>query len=259
MKTCLVACISVCTISMSTSEPIVLNPGSNSLEQLQRHGLVAQDQAIRLHLGCGQKKYPEYINIDFPDSEHTLQKTVAADAFADIRTLRFPAGSVTEIRSHHVFEHFDRPTALALLSAWYEWLALDGLLLIETPDFHKSIEMILDPAYSYEQKQSIIRHIFGSHEAAWALHYDGWYQEKFTYILTMLGFEIVTIEKSEWHLTASIAITARKVQHNEPEQTMKTVAKILSQALVDLSSDELTLFALWLEKYASAYQQQRVS
>jgi len=87
-------------------------------------------QGIKLHLGCGETYLPGYINIDFPPSQHTVQKQPKADLYADIRQLSYPSESVEEIRLHHVFEHFDRPTALRLLIDWYEWLKEGGSRII---------------------------------------------------------------------------------------------------------------------------------
>jgi len=113
-------------------------------------------------------------------SEHTVQTVVGADIFADISILNFPSCSVDEIRSHHVFEHFNRSVALALLCKWHQWLKIGGTLIVETPDFEASINSLVSSRYNYHQKQVIIRHIFGSHENYWAIHCDGGTKKSFT-------------------------------------------------------------------------------
>jgi predicted SAM-dependent methyltransferase len=70
---------------------------------------------IKLHLGCQEKYLEGYVNIDLPQSEHTVRKA-KVDVYADVRTLSYPVGSVDEVRSHHLLEHFSRQEALLLLA-----------------------------------------------------------------------------------------------------------------------------------------------
>jgi hypothetical protein len=81
---------------------------------------------IKLHLGCSQKYLESYTNIDFPLTEHSVQTKSIADEHHDILGLSYPVGSIDEVRLHHVFEHFDRPTACALIASWGTWLKEDG-------------------------------------------------------------------------------------------------------------------------------------
>ena len=81
---------------------------------------------MKLHLGCGHYYLEGYTNVDYPPSEHSVQQSIKADLFCDLATLRYAAGSVDEIRLHHVFEHFPRPAALALLCRWRDWLVPGG-------------------------------------------------------------------------------------------------------------------------------------
>lgn len=147
----------------------------------------------RLHLGCGETYLDGYTNIDYPQSEHTVA-SVKADEYKDLRTLSYPSGTIDEIRNHHVLEHFSRGETLGLLINWRRWLKVGGILFMETPDFEESARDFLEA--DEKSRDSIIRHIFGSQEAAWALHYDGWYEEKYRRVLGELGFEIIKIIKT---------------------------------------------------------------
>lgn len=102
----------------------ITNINDSPLEELRASGLWKEGQPLRLHLGCGEQRLEGYVNIDYPPSEHTVQTKTGADIFADITTLNFPTHSVDEIRLHHVFEHFDRATALALLIKWHSCLKI---------------------------------------------------------------------------------------------------------------------------------------
>lgn len=246
--------VAIATTSISTifSQPH-LNPTENALEQLARENLWSPSIPLRLHLGCGENKFKEYVNIDFPPSEHTVQTNLGADIFANLTIAHFPEQSVKEIRSHHVFEHFDRQTALALLCKWHQWLEIDGLL-IETPDFEASIKMLVNPRYSYQQKQSILRHLSGSHEASWAIHCDGWYKDKFYRVLTALGFEEITFELTEWQLTRNIIVRAKKKHSRAPKVLHNAACQVLRDSMVDTSSSEEKLWQLWCSQFNALFQ-----
>lgn len=225
----------------------------NTFEQLQNFALIFQGKPIRLHLGCGENHLHGYINIDFPILEHTVQLKSGADIFCDITKLSFPEKSIHEIRSHHVFEHFDRPSALALLCAWHQWLELDGVLVIETPDFFHSIQMLVGQNYTYEQKQIVLRHIFGSHEAQWAIHCDGWYQEKFEHILQKLGYKVVKVEKKSWQLLRNITIIARKVEEKSSLALLNIAKDLLKESMVDHSLSEQHILDIWYKCFSEKF------
>jgi len=67
-----------------------------------------------------------------------------------------------------------RPIACALISAWYFWLKPKGVLHIEVPDLYKTALVVYNPFRSYNKKMVAIRHIFGAHEASWAVHCEGY-------------------------------------------------------------------------------------
>lgn len=203
---------------------------------------------FKLHLGCGQTHFNGYLNIDFPPSEHTVQTVSPADVYADITKLIAQEQSVDEIRSHHLFEHFDRSMALSLLCKWHLWLKPGGTLVIETPDFEETAKIVLSSSYSYAQKQISMRHIFGSHEAHWAIHCDGWYQEKFTHILSTIGYNDITIQKNSWNkLIPNVTVQAKKIATITAEELTSRAKKILREYMVD-SGDE-SMWQVWCANF----------
>lgn len=219
----------------------------NIIQQLRKKGLLHTNQPLRLHLGCGQNHFDGYINIDYPPSEHNIIR-VKADIYADIKSLDFPSESVDEIRLHHVFEHFNRGNALALLVRWHEWLKVGGKLHIETPDVLGSAKMLASNV-SYKIKQGILRHIFGSHEADWAYHYDGWYEDKFRRILSSLGFE-VTCHNSQWQrepYLANVEVFAIKRRSMSREQLLTVCDQLLLDSKVDDIPAERKMHEIWMK------------
>ncbi len=207
------------------------------------------DKRLKLHLGCGETYFPGYINVDFPPSRHSVQQHSKADIFADLSQLHYPSGTVDEIRLHHVFEHFERPVALRLLIDWYGWLKEGGQLIIETPDFHRCVREYLRSQALGDQLR-ILRHLFGSHEATWAVHYDGWYRERFTKVLTALGYQDLEFTTGEWQGTYNITVigTKRSPVVSKANQ-IDRVRDILRLSLVDDSPTETRMLQTWMEQF----------
>ncbi|MFN3307176.1 MAG: class I SAM-dependent methyltransferase, partial [Candidatus Kapaibacteriota bacterium] len=220
----------------------------NILEKLYRLGLWSEEKSLRLHLGCGENYLESYVNIDFPPEKHTVMR-VKADIYQDITRLQFPSESVDEVRLHHVFEHFDRVTALALLIKWSEWLKIGGKLHIETPDIEGCAKIIVSNA-PFNQKQAIIRHLFGSHEASWAYHLDGWSVEKFNTILTKFGFEV---SSRTWHwqrypYLPNVEVLAKKINNFSRQELLGKAKEILYDYIVDNKAEsELKMFNIWVK------------
>lgn len=207
------------------------------------------NEPLKLHLGCGEVYLPGYVNVDFPKSRHSVQQHSKADIFADLSQLHYPTGAVDEIRLHHVFEHFERPVALRLLIDWYGWLKEGGQLIIETPDFRRCIqEYLRNPSLGDQLK--ILRHLFGSHEASWAVHYDGWYRERFTHVLTALGYRNLRFTTGEWQGTYNITVTGTK--GSPPVSRAEQVGQareLLRLSLVDGSPTEMRMLQTWMEQF----------
>jgi len=204
----------------------------------------------KLHLGCGDVYLPGYSNIDYPPSEHTVQQNTKVDLYADLTKLQYEPKSIAEIRLHHVFEHFTRPVACGLLAAWQSWLKPGGILRIEVPNFKRTALILLNPFLYQHSKTVALRHIFGSHEAPWAVHCEGWTTNRLTGILKNVGFEILKINKTSWKGTYNFEIIARKkgadLSKTDLDEKVKT---FLADYLVDLSKSELKLLDIWMDIY----------
>ena len=148
---------------------------------------------MKLHLGCGLHYLEGYINVDYSNN-NIPGLVVKTDQFADILDLAYPEETIEEIRLHHVLEHFSRPVALALICRWRDWLQAGGLLRLETPDILESARLLVSRSVPYDEKQQVLRHLFGSHQAPWAVHQDGWYKDRFEASLKALGFERLRFE-----------------------------------------------------------------
>ncbi len=208
------------------------------------------ENSRRLHLGCGQIYLPGYVNIDFPQSRHTVQKDTKVDLYADINKLRYKPNSIDEIRLHHVFEHFERPVACALLVSWRSWLTKGGRLRIEVPDFDRTALNVVNLFSSFRTKAVALRHIFGSNEASWAVHYEGWSTDRLKRILEVIGFRVGKVKKNSWKGTYNIDITATKTASlfKETDYFQRT-KEYLGNFLLDGSDGEKRILDVWMQKY----------
>ena len=204
----------------------------------------------KLHLGCGERYLQGYHNIDFPPVEHTVQIYTRVDEYADILKLRYPAGSIEEVRLHHVFEHFSRPVACALIAAWWSWLRPRGLLHIEVPDFDLTAWAVLNPFLSERARHVALRHIFGSQEAAWALHQEGWSPRRLKQLLVSMGFDDIKIAKNSYQGTYNFEILAMKSRTDLSKQDFEQLAQaFLSKYNVNDTSTEERMLEAWMEIY----------
>lgn len=203
-----------------------------------------------LHLGCGENYLEGYINIDLPPSKQTVMHS-KPDLYADLKEIRFPPKSIALIRSHHVFEHFDRPVALAMLIEWYGWLKTNGILIIETPDFEKAARRVLSAQTANDERFATLRHIFGSHEASWAYHLDGWFKSKFIHSLERLGYqEIETLQYTD-RMLDNILVKARKRSPMlDVSQQLERADDLLAESLVSAKYEQ-PLLRVWKSKLRS--------
>ena len=100
---------------------------------------------IQLHLGCGSKRLPGYVNID-------ILPGPAVDVQSDLRKLSYEPGSVDLIYSCAAIEHFGRHEWVDVLRYWGSLLKAGGILRLSTADFdacvveymeHKNLPQLL--------------------------------------------------------------------------------------------------------------------
>ena len=207
---------------------------------------------LKLHLGCGEVHLDGYLNIDYPPTSHTVQTKSAADEYHDLLELSYPANFIEEIRLHHVFEHFPRAVALGLLAGWWSWLKGDGLLRIEVPDFERTARAMLNPLSSPKARFVGLRHIFGSQEAHWAVHKEGWSARQLRDVLRCFSYRIEKVDKNTWRGTYNVEIFARKEAGQITRLDFEHAArKWLSKYIVDDSPSELQMLDVWMVQYRS--------
>lgn len=84
---------------------------------------------IKLHLGCGKRDFPGFINVDLADFPHIQHRRAVNDLSP------FENESVDLIYASHVFEYFSLAEAPTVLAEWRRVLKMDGVLKLAVPDF----------------------------------------------------------------------------------------------------------------------------
>jgi|GEM_PF-786031 len=238
---------------LGNDQPGVASSGTD-LEKLQDQGLWQEGQPLRLHLGCGEQHFDGYVNVDYPADQHNVM-AVKADYQANITQLHFPPQSVDEIRLHHVFEHFNRVTALAMLIKWQQWLKIGGKLHIETPDLMGSAEILVSN-HSWPVKMGTVRHLAGDQAASWAYHVDHWFPERYQHTLKLLGFGQVETQTTRWpqppHL-CNVHAVGIKTEIFNTEQLLVAGDALLWESTV--APVEKPTHAVWTRQLRAVLQQ----
>jgi hypothetical protein len=205
---------------------------------------------LKLHLGCGQNYLDGYTNIDYPSSEHTVQDRFVADRLEDITELRFDSSTIYEVRLHHVFEHFRRSQAAAMIACWNSWLVDGGKLHIEVPDLGAASQVIFNPFSCRKAKAVAERHLFGSQEAKWAIHYEAYDKSLMGLLLNIFGFEIINVRRTIWKGTHNLHVIGKKVKSIPTSDNAIILGReYLKNFLVDQSDGEMKMIDIWMDVF----------
>jgi len=144
---------------------------------------------IKLHLGCGNKKIPGYINIDMINAD-------AVDAITDIRFLHdYKKNSVDVIYACHVLEHISRLEYKNVLARWREILKPGGILRISIPDLKKWFLYCL----KVNNFRLMLGAPYGQQNNDFNLHRMGWTEQTIKEDLLEIGFSEVI--NYDWNKT----------------------------------------------------------
>ncbi|MBS1651507.1 MAG: hypothetical protein JSU07_05790 [Bacteroidetes bacterium] len=203
---------------------------------------------MKIHLGCGQKYLEGYTNIDYPPDEHTVQNTSVADEYHNLYELTYKSNYIDEIRLHHVFEHFERSCACAFMASWNSWLKINGKLRIEVPDFETTFKNNFS-LFGNKNEGVGLRHIFGSQEAKWAVHYEGYSEKRLKKIYESFGFKLNSVNKTKYKDTYNIEVEGEKIETLSLQSAKDRAANYLKDYLVDDSESEIKMHGVWISNF----------
>lgn len=132
---------------------------------------------LNLHLGCGNLKIPQFINIDINSAK--------ADMKLDITDLSvFNDEMVDQIYNCHVLEHIPRNKLLNIILEWNRILKVGGILRVAVPDFEQVVKIYNETG----DMSLIIGFLNGGQRDKWDYHFVNFDYDMLTQLLSICGF-----------------------------------------------------------------------
>ncbi|QEL17136.1 class I SAM-dependent methyltransferase [Limnoglobus roseus] len=160
--------------------PAPVVPDPDALEERKRKS----NGAIRLNLGCGEKPLPDYINCDGRALADVL-------VIADVRALPFTDGTVDEIASAHLVEHFrQHHLETVILPYWKKLLKPGGTLRVICPNWESMIRRV----NRGEMSMVDFKHVtFGGQDYQGDDHFSMYTPQSLGELLERAGFRSPTV------------------------------------------------------------------
>lgn len=138
---------------------------------------------LRLNLGCGHIPLEGYVNVDG-------RELTGVDLVAEVGNLPFEPGSVDEIRSAHMLEHFPTARLEVLLKYWFELLRPGGGFIAVVPDAESMIHSYVSGEIPWDQLKEVT---FGGQEYSGDFHFTMFSQDDVAGLLASAGFSDIKV------------------------------------------------------------------
>jgi SAM-dependent methyltransferase len=134
---------------------------------------------LRLNLGCGHIPLDGFINVD-------MRELPGVDVIAEAGDLPFEPGTVREIASAHLVEHFTQEELRRrLLPHWRRLLKPGGILRAVTPDGEAMLAGLAQGTYTFENFRDVL---FGGQDYDGDFHMNLFTPETFRRMVEEAGF-----------------------------------------------------------------------
>ena len=160
---------------------------------------IIQNKEVKIHLGCGTRYIPGFVNIDYSAKVKTdMMLKLGEDA------LPFDAATVSLLVSSHLLEHLTKYEGLFFLKECYRVLKPGGLLYLALPDIAKVIDIYCnghpEVPHLKNNQEWIIRALFETQHDETIIHKYGYTEKTLTDLMTSLGFvqTNINIPENEW-------------------------------------------------------------
>lgn len=139
---------------------------------------------LRLNIGAGHIALPGFVNVD-------LRELPGIDVVAAVDDLPFEAGSVAEIFSSHMLEHFpELELRRHLLPYWRGLLAAGGTFRAVVPDLEAMSKAYAGGSMPFETLRSVT---YGGQEYEGDFHFTGFTPDSISALLRDAGFAEPTV------------------------------------------------------------------
>jgi hypothetical protein len=141
-------------------------PGRQHIEPsvVNADKLAGMRDELRVNLGAGHLSRPDYVNVDGRALD-------GIDVVADLRDLPFEPGSVSEVYSAHVLEHFPvEELRRVLLPHWVSRIAPGGRFVAVVPDLDTMVAEYAAGRLDFDALREVL---YGSQEYDGDFHFNG--------------------------------------------------------------------------------------
>lgn len=143
---------------------------------------------LRLNLGCGHLALDGYLNVD-------MREIPGVDVVAEVGDLPFEPGSLEEIFSAHVLEHFPlEQLRRQLLPYWVDLLRPGGTFRAVVPDAEAMVRRYQAGEMPFEQFREVF---FGGQEYEGDFHFNMFTVDSLTDLLIEVGLKDVVVEAQD--------------------------------------------------------------
>jgi len=139
---------------------------------------------VRLNLGCGHVPLTGFVNVD-------MRELPGVDIIAPIDDIPVRPGTVSEIFSSHLLEHFPQEELRrSLLPYWTSLLAHGGLFRAVVPDGEAMLAKAADGSYPFHDFREVL---FGSQDYTGDFHYNMFTPDSLSDLLAEAGFSQIGV------------------------------------------------------------------
>jgi predicted SAM-dependent methyltransferase len=138
------------------------------------------DGKVLVHIGCGWKNSPEFVNIDALPLAHIHIITENIASLPDLGN-----DTVDLIYMCHILEHIKEEDLEGVLSEMKRALKSGGILRLSVPDFDRLIEVY---QASGRTLSTISRQLMGGQDFQYNIHYSVFNHARLSELLTKVGF-----------------------------------------------------------------------
>jgi len=139
------------------------------------------DGKVLVHIGCGSKNSPEFINVDARPFPHVHIITDDITALPD-----FHDATVDLVYMCHILEHIKQDSLKKVLLEMKRILKKGGILRLSVPDFDRIIEIYNGTGNDI----NAIRHpLMGGQNHEYSIHYSVFNYQYLSELLREVGFQ----------------------------------------------------------------------
>ena len=147
------------------------------------------------NLGCGNKKWDKWINVDLHSD--------IADLKCDLRKLEIASDSADAVAAIHVLEHFYEWEVAEVLTEWKRVLKPGGKMILEMPCMDKVFAYVTNCVINKEPLQPFmtLMALYGDpkHKSIPMTHKWGWFQNPLRNMLESVGMTEIKFCEPNYH------------------------------------------------------------